>query len=551
MQDREEFLWDELTAGNVPNFARDFVEISLTRNDALGQPRSVTYWVAPDYVAIGADIDFFRMPMTPALGQHLCELVDCTMPTRRMVDDIWAHAPVQLAPFPFNPQQHDILSPALFYQHHQQIELQRAGQPLGQIVAGIKKDVVITGLLATNPNRVAIYGWHYQNGTPIQPLSTVHVDYYADYSHGVRLVRNEVLVDGTPTTVAAVLADPVLHPLLSDEGAFTSSGYTVPNAPESFPYIDAFPATGAALSTWRPKFTPPVFEPFSIPSRGGDGWTVRVFDPAGGTDSIRLGRATTRDVAVQADLFCDYRPQLATNGFERIGVFARDNAQGAFDGTFTQQGACYALAWDSHDGRVWCMRAQGGTLTDLLPNPLYRPSTAWRRLRLEARGSQLRFLIDGELLLETNDSTHATGEFGIGHHEYFASNSNMRGARADNWFADVPGALSLVLRPHAGSLEFDVHRGVPGDIYFNPITLAPGAFPNGWFFGLDASLTELGSILSSGHPAFLGLFDGTGSARHSLVGAPPGLPVYGVSIDVLDLLPPVASSPPVAIPSTF
>ena len=58
---REELLWDELTAGNVPGFARNFVEISRTRNDATGQSRSVTYWVAPDYVAIGADTDFFRM----------------------------------------------------------------------------------------------------------------------------------------------------------------------------------------------------------------------------------------------------------------------------------------------------------------------------------------------------------------------------------------------------------------------------------------------------------------------------------------------------------
>ena len=40
---------------------------------------------------------------------------------------------------------------------------------------------------------------------------------YADYSHGIRLVRSRVFVDGQPTTIAPVLADLVRRPLLSDE----------------------------------------------------------------------------------------------------------------------------------------------------------------------------------------------------------------------------------------------------------------------------------------------------------------------------------------------
>ena len=47
-----------------------------------------------------------------------------------------------------------------------------------------------------NPGKIAIYGWHRLNGAPIQPLSTVHGACYADYSHGIRLVSETVLVDG-------------------------------------------------------------------------------------------------------------------------------------------------------------------------------------------------------------------------------------------------------------------------------------------------------------------------------------------------------------------
>ena len=53
---------------------------------------------------------------------------------------------------------------------------------------------------------------------PIQPLSSVHVEWYVDYSHGIRLVSRDVVVDGVRRDLAALLADPVLWPLVSDEG---------------------------------------------------------------------------------------------------------------------------------------------------------------------------------------------------------------------------------------------------------------------------------------------------------------------------------------------
>ena len=39
-----------------------------------------------------------------------------------------------------------------------------------------------------------------------------------DYSHGIRLVQQRMMVNGATTTVAQVLADPKLAGLLSDEG---------------------------------------------------------------------------------------------------------------------------------------------------------------------------------------------------------------------------------------------------------------------------------------------------------------------------------------------
>ena len=50
--------------------------------------------------------------------------------------------------------------------------------------------------LNTQPDRVAIYGWHYPSGQPIQPLSLVHEADYVDYSHGARLISRIAIVDG-------------------------------------------------------------------------------------------------------------------------------------------------------------------------------------------------------------------------------------------------------------------------------------------------------------------------------------------------------------------
>ena len=105
------------------------------------------------------------------------------------------------------------------------IEKQRAGKQLGAIVAGVKKDVVITNRLGEKPNRVAIYGWHKLDGQPIQPLTIVHVNWYVDYSHGIRLLKRTVMVDGKPRDVRAILHSAELCGLLSDEGPIQFPAY--------------------------------------------------------------------------------------------------------------------------------------------------------------------------------------------------------------------------------------------------------------------------------------------------------------------------------------
>ena len=64
---------------------------------------------------------------------------------------------------------------------------------------------------------MAIYGWHKPYGNPIQPLYTHHMNWYVDYSHGIRLVYRMVYVDKKPMDYIDVLKDKTLRKLLCDE----------------------------------------------------------------------------------------------------------------------------------------------------------------------------------------------------------------------------------------------------------------------------------------------------------------------------------------------
>ena len=228
LAEREEAIFREIKSGNVPDFARYMLPVS-SNAEIDGVACSASYLVMADYLAVGSEQDFCRIPMTPILAQRVADELDsCTLPTCKMVEDIWDNAEAKFFPQPIPPGPLMGTVP-VFDEHNRMIESQRTTTaPLGMSIAGIKKDIVISARLAEKRDKVAIYGWHRPDGGPIQPLYLGHAIWYTDYSHGVRLVRPEVYLLGcepTVTTVENVLADRRLCRLLSNEGVTTSTRY--------------------------------------------------------------------------------------------------------------------------------------------------------------------------------------------------------------------------------------------------------------------------------------------------------------------------------------
>lgn len=215
---RDALVLAQLEEGNIPPFLRHLIPVTVRGETPDGAAR-ITVCVLPDYLAVGSDTDFLYVPLGLKAALEVAMRFGDVLPTPKLVDAIYAASPVKLVPEPLTPSD-EMRSTAYVLHHTELIGLQRAlyRQPLGTLTSGDKKDLVLTDRLWEIPGRVAIYGWQRASGRPIQPLSTVHGERYADYSHGIRLVSRTVYVNGIATRLDEVLADGNLAPLLSREG---------------------------------------------------------------------------------------------------------------------------------------------------------------------------------------------------------------------------------------------------------------------------------------------------------------------------------------------
>ncbi|TXH08145.1 MAG: hypothetical protein E6R04_11285 [Spirochaetes bacterium] len=201
--------------GSTPPFMEGLVTIKVTEG-----PTTIEYDVSPDYLCLGTNLDYFRVPMAPTTAQVILNKKGGLLPTKRMVDQIY-RAATKLSPKTYRPSagqpgREDTWS---YGDHNRRVQEQllASGITQGTLLAGHKKDVVITNQLAKNPKKVAIYGWHDTDGKAIQPLYLGHGDFYADYSHGIRFVSKRCRVNGVERNLEEVLQDKELGPMLTGD----------------------------------------------------------------------------------------------------------------------------------------------------------------------------------------------------------------------------------------------------------------------------------------------------------------------------------------------
>ncbi len=99
--ERDQRVLYEILCGNIPGRLRGLAEVSTTASIG-GTPRTLTYRVMPDYLAVGSDDDALRMPMSPLTAQVIGDTFASSSP-RRGWSTRSTPAPVQLWPQAYDP----------------------------------------------------------------------------------------------------------------------------------------------------------------------------------------------------------------------------------------------------------------------------------------------------------------------------------------------------------------------------------------------------------------------------------------------------------------
>lgn len=219
LTDREEEIFHAISSGNVPDFLRNTVTLKGEFADSAGTIHQVVYETMSDYLSIGSNLDYCRIPMNPYTAQNLAYQFGASLITAKLSDHIYQQAEIKLTPFNYLPVGNANELVSKFEEHNAKIEKQfrESGGKPGQLVAGIKKDIILTSRNTAQPGKVVLYGWHKPDGKPIQPVYSGHIYWYVDYSHGIRLINNQVLIDGKPCLFTDILKDPLLYKIFSDE----------------------------------------------------------------------------------------------------------------------------------------------------------------------------------------------------------------------------------------------------------------------------------------------------------------------------------------------
>ncbi len=99
---RDSLALKEILGGNVPRFLKKFVPVISVMKDSAGEQHKAVFYVSPDYLSIGSNKNFARIPLAAATSQQIADSFKCFLPTKKMVDLIYDQAKIKLSPVPMH-----------------------------------------------------------------------------------------------------------------------------------------------------------------------------------------------------------------------------------------------------------------------------------------------------------------------------------------------------------------------------------------------------------------------------------------------------------------
>jgi hypothetical protein len=120
---REQAILKQILEGNIPEFLRRLVPVELKYQPPNGKPLMATIFVAPEYLAIGSDNDFLRIPMNLETATAVVKRLGFVLPTRKIVDAIYKQSSYHFVPEPL-PAGPQMRSTQYYQKHNEMIETQ-------------------------------------------------------------------------------------------------------------------------------------------------------------------------------------------------------------------------------------------------------------------------------------------------------------------------------------------------------------------------------------------------------------------------------------------
>lgn len=225
--ERENAILEQIELGNIPEFLRRPKAVIIKGLDG----GEVKTYVMPDYIAIGSDEDFVRVPLSPIIAQALAQKYGFSLPTKTIVEETYQQAgkrvvgPSYSHPAEFQINSAFLDSAGFYLRSDQDIKAQLLGVPLGTLVAGGKKELVVSPHVSGRQASEAIdfYGLYGADGIPIQrtPGHGRECGYrHTEYALGVRFVSPVVVVTKSSgerkvLRMDEALRDPVIAKMIS------------------------------------------------------------------------------------------------------------------------------------------------------------------------------------------------------------------------------------------------------------------------------------------------------------------------------------------------
>lgn len=205
-----------------------------------------TVFVMSDALMIGEPGDYVRVSMNADTAQRVAWELRAFLPTTKLCDDVWDAAEIQITPCTQGPPYSEIDHPRRMLKYHQDVDKKvDALGSRGVLVGNVGKHWVLTNK-NIGSTKVRNYGWYTEGWgnisasgkRMIQTLGAAHNSRHVDYSQVVRLVKNEVEINGEMRTFEEVAVHPQLCHLVSSEGVLRSlriPGTSVPPTTEVYP----------------------------------------------------------------------------------------------------------------------------------------------------------------------------------------------------------------------------------------------------------------------------------------------------------------------------